>query len=612
MTNTRKWLDANRTMKAINWNNPEDDKDAEVWKILTQNFWLPEKVPLSEDIKSWESLSLEEQEMTVRVLTGLTMLDTLQGVIGAPSLLPDATTQIEEAVLCNISFMEKMSGDTELLTLQGWKKIKNVVPDDLVAQFAPVDGEAGSIEFVHPLAFFESDSERAFRFVSEEGLGLQVVSAGHRVHYEERNEDGQWVTKVAEADQVAELIRSLPERGRLRFRVATDGADVPDGGNGSVTQVSDSISYNLPIDDYTWLIKVLSDHTKVSFRLGDHSSTWANEALRVIFDRYASVETARGYRVIYTAHKPMADYIAALAAIGGAAIYRDLDPATGEYSVSVSYQEQEKTVDFTDMTVREIPNERMYCVQVPTTFLLTRNGAGTVVTGNCVHAKSYSNIFSTLISSREISRTFKWSENNQYLQTKANTISDLYESVPQEGENPAMAELRRKAASTILESFLFYSGFYLPLYWSTRAKLTNSADMIKLIIRDEAIHGYYIGYKFQQTYNTRLNAEEQSQIFEEILETLDTLHENEERYVDEIYVPELASDVKRFLKYNANKALENLGFSPLFPVDQTQFDESVRGSLAPTSDENHDFFSGSGASYVVGETVQTEDDDWDF
>ena len=58
--------------------------------------------------------------------------------------------------------------------------------------------------------------------------------------------------------------------------------------------------------------------------------------------------------------------------------------------------------------------------------------------------------------------------------------------------------LKRKVASTLLESFLFYSGFYLPMYWSSRAKLTNTADMIRLIIRDEAVHGYYIGYKYQR------------------------------------------------------------------------------------------------------------------
>lgn len=29
-------------------------------------------------------------------------------------------------------------------------------------------------------------------------------------------------------------------------------------------------------------------------------------------------------------------------------------------------------------------------------------------------------------------------------------------------------------------------------------------------------------------------------------------------------------------------------------------------------DENHDFLSGSGSSYVIGKAVNTEDEDWDF
>ena len=106
-----------------------------------------------------------------------------------------------------------------------------------------------------------------------------------------------------------------------------------------------------------------------------------------------------------------------------------------------------------------------------------------------VHAKSYSSIFSTLCSTKEIDEAFRWSTENENLQKKAQIVMDYYH-----GDDP----LKRKVASTLLESFLFYSGFYLPMYWSSRAKLTNTADLIRLIIRDEAVHGYYIGYKFQK------------------------------------------------------------------------------------------------------------------
>lgn len=93
-------------VKAINWNRIEDDKDLEVWNRLTTNFWLPEKIPLSNDISSWNTLTAAEQQLTIRVFTGLTLLDTIQNTVGAPSLMSDALTPHEEAVLSNISFME--------------------------------------------------------------------------------------------------------------------------------------------------------------------------------------------------------------------------------------------------------------------------------------------------------------------------------------------------------------------------------------------------------------------------------------------------------------------------------------------------------------------------
>ena len=38
----------------------------------------------------------------------------------------------------------------------------------------------------------------------------------------------------------------------------------------------------------------------------------------------------------------------------------------------------------------------------------------------------------------------------------------------------------------------------------------------------------------------------------------------------------------------------------------------VMAALSPNADENHDFFSGSGSSYVIGKHESTTDDDWDF
>jgi len=94
--------------RPINWNKIEDPIDLEVWNRLTSNFWLPEKVPLANDVQSWNTLHPDEKQLTMRVFTGLTMLDTVQATVGAMTLMPDARTQHEEAVITNIAFMESV------------------------------------------------------------------------------------------------------------------------------------------------------------------------------------------------------------------------------------------------------------------------------------------------------------------------------------------------------------------------------------------------------------------------------------------------------------------------------------------------------------------------
>ncbi|WP_204783147.1 class 1b ribonucleoside-diphosphate reductase subunit beta [Kocuria palustris] len=313
--------------KAINWNRVQDPKDDEVWDRLTANFWLPEKVPLSNDVQSWNTLTPQEQDLTMKVFTGLTLLDTIQGTVGAVSLLPDAVTLHEEAVYTNIAFMES------------------------------------------------------------------------------------------------------------------------------------------------------------------------------------------------------------------------------------------------------------------------------------VHAKSYSSIFSTLASTKMIDDAFRWSEENEFLQRKADIVLDRYV-----GDDPQ----KKKVASTLLESFLFYSGFYLPMHFSSHAKLTNTADLIRLIIRDEAVHGYYIGYKYQRALENE-SPERQAELKDYTYDLLDELYENEIAYTESLYdAVGWTEEVKKFLHYNANKALNNLGYEALFPKEMTDVSPAILSALSPNADENHDFFSGSGSSYVIGKAVNTEDEDWDF
>ena len=219
-----------------------------------------------------------------------------------------------------------------------------------------------------------------------------------------------------------------------------------------------------------------------------------------------------------------------------------------------------------------------------------------------VHARSYSNIFSTLCSSEEIRDLFRWARENKQIQKKEEIILKYYD-----GADP----LKRKIASTLLESFLFYSGFFWPFYLSSRAKLTNSADIIRLIVRDEAVHGFYIGYKFQQAFN-KLSEDEQSEYQMFATELLLDLMDNEVQYTQDLYDElGLTEQVKTFLRYNADKALQNLGFSSLFPSDEKEVNPAIMSALS-LGGENHDFFSGGGSTYTMAKAEETQDSDWDF
>lgn len=219
-----------------------------------------------------------------------------------------------------------------------------------------------------------------------------------------------------------------------------------------------------------------------------------------------------------------------------------------------------------------------------------------------IHAKSYSSIFMTLCSSQKVNEVFRWAETDDHLQFKAQMIDSWYKKSP----------LHKKAASVLLESFLFYSGFYLPLKLSSQGQLTNTADIISLIIRDEAIHGYYIGHKFQQEFK-KLSETEQYDFHVEVNMLLAELYDNEMRYTEKIYDGSgYTEDVKKFLNYNANKALHNLGFYSLYDKEETDVSQEILSSLSAEQGGNHDFFSSSGSSYQMGTAEATEDEDWDF
>lgn len=221
-----------------------------------------------------------------------------------------------------------------------------------------------------------------------------------------------------------------------------------------------------------------------------------------------------------------------------------------------------------------------------------------------VHARSYSSVFSTLCSTREITEAYTWATENPLLQERASAVLVHYF-----GDDP----LKRKAAATLLSSLLLYAGFYLPLWHSTRARMLNTADMIRLILRDKAIHGYYSGYKFQRGLDA--HPDRKAELDEFVHSLVDKLLRLELDYSSELYSRVLDPKIDKvmaFVHYNADKALMNLGYQPAYEEEAERVEPEILAALTPESSETHDFFSGSGSSYIIGAAEPTEEEDWDF
>lgn len=225
-----------------------------------------------------------------------------------------------------------------------------------------------------------------------------------------------------------------------------------------------------------------------------------------------------------------------------------------------------------------------------------------------VHARSYSSIFTTLADSERIDNVFRWADEDPQVQKKAQIVRDFYERAEQQDDK--IFGLMAKAASVLLESFLFYSGFYVSFHWASHGKLTNTADIIRLILRDESLHGYYIGYKYQLG-RAELTPSEQDMLDLEVEKLAHRLYENELHFTEAMY-DELGwtEDVKTYVRYNLNKAMNNLGRDGFFHGDEVKVKPSILTQMTTDSSDNHDFFSSQGSTYVVGTAEETTDDDW--
>lgn len=219
-----------------------------------------------------------------------------------------------------------------------------------------------------------------------------------------------------------------------------------------------------------------------------------------------------------------------------------------------------------------------------------------------MHAKSYSTIFSTLSTMSRINELFDWVHENDFMQKKAVIVSRYYENI-----NTDEDYYLSLAASVMLETFLFYSGFFFPLYMAAQGKLIRSGEIINLIIRDEEVHGKFSGILAQKE-ETKFSEEQIETLHGKIISLLEELYELEIAYTTELYSElGLVEEVLKYVEYNADRALVNLGLPIYFNVQKKDVNPLIINGIDTTT-KNHDFFSTKGNGYIKSTNVAPIDD----
>lgn len=658
-------VDLQNPMPGINWNNLQDENDLLIWQRLTQNYWIDTAIPLSNDLQSWAQLTDEEKLTTRKVFGGLTVLDFHQSA-GAAEIMKHALTPHEEAVMSNLVFMEQvhaksyssifstlnsteeinetfrwitedehlqrkiqtinkyyvegdplkmrvastmlesflfysgfywpfylsahgkltntadiirlivrdecMTADHDLLTPQGWKPISEITTDDLVAQY---DKDSGNITFVHPVRTSNHFADYTWGFESQQGHVNLSVSPKHRMYLERRDygKGTEYFPEVVEADDLqqsrlngyARIVHGGHKMGgrstltpveRLLIAISADGGfDTTTKNKNGELRRDGSISGFVPVKfsfskekkirriavlaeqagwqlvenkptksngnvkekrNFTLAVPVeFVDRSRLLSNIAELSGVdyqWCQEFIQELslWDGY---DGGNGKITWGTTVSQNADYVQAVAALAGYRTLRKLveDNRSENFSDYHKIHIVRGRISTSAQTVQKTKKEgqMVYGVEVPSTFLLTRNGGSVSITGN-------------------------------------------------------------------------------------------------------SVHGYYIGYKYQKALETKIPEVKKS--MESFTRDLATeLYENEIIYTRNLYDPVgLTEDALHFIRYNMNKAMMNLGYEAPFLADQTKVSAAILASLSPDGNENHDFFSGAGSSYVMAEVEELSEDDWSF
>lgn len=542
---------------------------AKLYEEQRSQFWVETEHSLAQDKIDFQE-NPEAGEVMVRNLMSQWLMDSIAARSIMTILEPFATNNELVEVLTAWTFFECLTPDHEVLTTFGWKPIASITTTDKVAQY---DVETKEITFVHPTGVINKPYVgKLIDFKSKNNHFSQRATPNHRmvVEYPYPHLKGK-KEKVILAKDVkfhggnAGVTAGLKKTGSLTefsakhalfVAIQADGCAPSESYTGGtcgtvpyrftlkkdrkierLSKICDKLGIefkeyetagkfvvNVPVSLIEGDLKTFD-----WFNLEDVTSEWGEAFVKElsVWDGYDPSRTKPNMKFTSTN----------LSCIEKARCVGVLSGFTTHLSVTEETDVRKKTycLSFTPKThitggcikKEEVDYDGLvHCIEVPTGAFLTRRGNAVSVTGNCIHARTYSYIMrECFVNANDILERAKADVNVAY---RSRIIGKIFnETAKMAAEWSAGTLIDKKVvklqllktlmAIYSLEAISFMASFACTFAVTETGKFQGIGNDLTAICKDEMTH-----CKFGRTcLDIMLNKEQDyREIFEENREEL--------------------------------------------------------------------------------------------
>lgn len=228
-----------------------------------------------------------------------------------------------------------------------------------------------------------------------------------------------------------------------------------------------------------------------------------------------------------------------------------------------------------------------------------------------LHSQSYQFLIDSVLPVADREEVYNLHKLDSELNKRCHFIASQFQSNFVNAGTDSRAFLQSLIMDYVLESVFFYSGFNFFYTLSSRGLMGGTADMIKLIHRDELTHVLLFEKLIQMTLVEHdLSLNESKTIIYDLFEAA---YESEKIWLNHILgdsilgMNQQAND--QFLKYIINKRLDNIGLDPLFEkcINPYRHLDKI-ADLTHQASNKANFFESGVTSYTQSSSVSN----WDF